>query len=194
MQFLWDTVRITKIGSEIIPQWIELIKHDLFQYLMLEGTVYVLITANVDFEVQNFIDNPIEFINANRSDKEDWDTLKNSIIDFISVVISPIFSKRASSRYIDELLQFWVSHIQSTFDSWEVSYKVKDGLLVLLASLSPALVACDSYYNDLNKLFEILSGFTGDSMLSIERNILIYRILNLFEEYSMMDWETPTIK
>ena len=138
--------------------------------------------------------NPIEFINSNRADKEEWYSLKNSIIDFIGVIINPVFSHDNSLSNAYDILRFWVTNIQNIFDNLEVSYKVKDGLLVMLGALSPQLVASEYYYTDLNNLFSILWDFNDGCMDNLERNILAYRILNLFEEYSMMDWERPTVK
>lgn len=175
---LWITK--SSVAHLIAPHCLTLIKENLLQHLLL-----------TDQEVENFAENPLEFINCMRNDTEDILTVRSCIIDFIIQIAGFTPCEEKDFKYMKSLYHFWVEHMEK-FDDEDMDFRLKDVLLVLLSCLASSLVATDYWVKETNQIFIKLWKVLTNDQQKVENQILTYRILYLFEEFSQMEMYLST--
>jgi hypothetical protein len=176
-------IRNSDQATMILPHCCDLIKENLLQHLVLS-----------EKEIDDFFDNSLEFINMMRCDIEESDTLRNWILDFIVLVANFNMHRDEFPSQMHSLYEFVTIHISSTFEDLSVDFKLKDVLFTLFGCLASPIVATDYWIYDIDRLFKDLAEKATSMPQSQERQILSFRLLYLFEEFSLMGYSLDTTK
>lgn len=147
-----------------------------------------------DKEINDFTENPLEFINNMRSDSDDIQTLRNCIIDFIHMISNFSQNSRKDYPFTIDLFNYSMQHLENSLDDSEVDNKLKDVLLVLLSWLSSWLTSTEYGNKELNQLFSKLCDIISHQSTEIGHQILIHRVLSLFEDFWFIDFNISTLQ
>ena len=101
VKIMTDIIEIRDCRPKVLPAWLDLIENDLLQHLLLK-----------EIDIDNYENNPNEFINKMRSDSEDIQDAKNQIIDFITKIACIKEETKDDAKfahpYSKQIFNYWV--------------------------------------------------------------------------------------